>query len=68
MATDLTALAAQVQANTNAKASAIIVLNRLAADFAACKNNPAEIQALSDQLKASSDALAAAVVANTPAA
>ncbi len=62
----LDALAQQVTANTSAEASAIAVLNDLAAKLAAAKNDPVKIQALSDQLKASADALGAAIVANTP--
>ncbi len=64
----LDALAQQVTANTSAETSAITVLNDLAAKLAAAKNDPVKIQALSDQLKASADALGAAIVANTPAA
>lgn len=64
----LDTLAQQVTANTDAEASAVIVLNDLAAKLAAAKNDPVKIQALSDQLKASSDKLAAAIVASTPAA
>jgi hypothetical protein len=65
---DLTALAAQVKTNTDAEASAVTLLATLSADIAAIKNDPVAIQALSDQLKASAATLAAAVVANTPAA
>jgi len=74
----LDALAAQVKANTDAEASAVIVLNgiakRIADAVAAAIANGAtaeELAPVSDEvaaLKASSDALAAAVVANTPAA
>jgi hypothetical protein len=64
---DLTALAAQVKTNTDAEASAVTLLTTLSADIAAIKNDPVAIQAMSDQLKASAAALAAAVVANTPA-
>jgi hypothetical protein len=65
---DLTVLTAQVKANTDAEASAIQLIQGLAAKIAeliASGNDPAEIQALADQLKASADALGAAVVANT---
>lgn len=64
----LDALAQQIQANTDAEASAVTLLNQLSALLAASKNDPAKIQQLSDQLKASATALAAAIVANTPAA
>ena len=65
---DLTILIDQVKANTDAEASAILLIQGLAAKIAellASGTNPAEIQALADQLKASADALGAAVVANT---
>jgi hypothetical protein len=71
-------LAAQVKVNTDAEDSAIKVLNGIAARIdaavaAAIANGAtaAELAPVSDEvtaLKASSDALAAAVVANTPAA
>jgi len=74
----LDSLANQVKANTDAEASAVIVLNGIAGRIqkavdAALANGAteAELQPVSDEvaaLKASSDALAAAVVANTPAA
>lgn len=74
----LDALATQVKASTDAEASAVTVLNgiaaRIAAAVAAATANGAtadELQPVTDEvtaLKASSDALAAAVVANTPAA
>lgn len=73
----LDALAAQVKANTDAEASAVVVLNGLAAriDAAVAKAlangaTAAELQPVSDEvsaLKSSADALSAAIVANTPA-
>lgn len=65
MAADLTALTAQVTANTDVEASAVILINGLAAQLVAAKNDPVAIQALADKLKASADSLAAAVTANT---
>ena len=65
MATDLTVLQAQVQANTDVVASAVTLINGIAAQLEASKNDPVAIQALADSLKASDDALAAAVTANT---
>jgi hypothetical protein len=65
---ELDALKAQVQANTDAEASAIEMINGLAAKIAELASSgatPAELQALSDQLKASADALGAAILANT---
>ena len=64
---DLSVLTAQVTANTDAEASAIQLLSNLSALIASLKNDPVALQALADQLKASGDALAAAIVANTPA-
>lgn len=74
----LDALAAQVKANTDAEAAAVIVLNGIAARIQAAVDaavaggasaaDLAPVQAEVDSLKASSDALSAAVVANTPAA
>jgi len=68
MALDLSALEAEVARDQTVNASAITLLSSLAAQLEALKNDPAAIQALADSLKASQDALAAAVVANTPAA
>ena len=68
MGSDLTALTAQVTANTTVEGSAVTALNGLAAQIASLKNDPVALQGLSDQLKTSSDALAQAIVANTPAA
>jgi hexokinase len=68
MASDLTDLTTQVQAETDAETSAITLLTTLSADIASLKNDPVAIQALSDKLKANAATLAAAVVANTPAA
>jgi hypothetical protein len=69
MAMTLKELEVQVQANTDAEASAITLLEGLSALLAAAiaTGDPAEVQAVADKLKASADALAAAVVANTPA-
>jgi len=73
----LDALAAQVQANTNAEASAVIVLNGIAGRIekavqAAMANGATaeELAPVADEvaaLKTSADSLSAAVVANTPA-
>lgn len=65
---DLTALTAEVTRNSDVDQSAIILLNGLAAQIVALKTDPVALQALADQLKASSTALADAVTANTPAA
>ena len=50
------------------EASAIVLLNGLSAQIASLKNDPVALQALADQLKTSSSALADAITANTPAA
>ncbi|HEY5985736.1 MAG TPA: hypothetical protein VIV12_05030 [Streptosporangiaceae bacterium] len=68
MAMSLDALAAQVQKNTDAEASAVTLLNTLSDLIRSSAADPAKVTALADSLKASSDALAAAIVANTPAA
>ena len=62
---DLAGLTAQVKANTDAEASAILLIQGLADQIAAAGTDPVALQALQDQLKASADALAAAVIANT---
>ena len=74
----LDALAAQVTRNTDAEASAIVVLNGIAGRIQAAVDAAlqggataaelAPVQTEVDALKASSDALAAAVAANTPGA
>lgn len=65
---DLKSLSAQVKANTDVEASAVVLIQGIAAQLEAAKNDPVALQALSDSLKSSADALAAAVTANTPAA
>ena len=68
MAADLTTLQAQVQANTDAEASAVLLLTKLSDMLKAVATDPVKVQALADQLKASADALGASIVANTPSA
>jgi hypothetical protein len=67
MSAELDALTAQVQANTEVEASAVTLIQGLAAQIAANTTDPAALTALSEQLKTSADALAAAITANTPA-
>jgi hypothetical protein len=62
-----TALTAQVTANTSAEASAVLLIQKIAALIQANATSPTQVTALATQLKSSADALAAAVVANTPA-
>jgi hypothetical protein len=66
MASDLTALEAEVARNTEVDQSAIVLLQGLATQIEALKNDPVKLQAFVDSLRGSSDALAAAVTANTP--
>jgi hypothetical protein len=68
MAGELKALEDQVKANTDVEESALALINGIADRIAAAAADPAKLQALSNELKASSDKLAAAVTANTPAA
>lgn len=70
MAGELDALKAQVQRNADVEESAIVLLQGIKAklDAAIAAGDPAAIQALADSLGAETDKLAAAVVANTPAA
>jgi chromosome segregation ATPase len=65
---DLTALTAEVERNTAVDQSAIALLNGLAAQIEALKTDPVALQNLADTMRGSSDELAAAVAANTPAA
>jgi altronate dehydratase len=67
MAADLTVLKAQVQQNTDLEKSAITLIEGIAQQLADAKNDPAAVQGIIDELKASSSALAAAIAANTPA-
>lgn len=65
---ELDALKAQVTETTTIEQSAITLLQGLAAQIEALKNDPAALAALANDLHSSSDALAAAVQANTPPA
>ena len=67
MATDLTQLENEVTRNQEVDQSAIVLLNGLSAKIEELKDNPAALQDLANRLRSSSDQLAAAVVANTPA-
>lgn len=68
MSVQLDALTAEVARNTAVDESAITLLNGLAAQIIELKTDPVALQALADSLQGSSNALAAAVIANTPAA
>lgn len=65
--TDLTALTAQVQANTDIEQSAILLIKGLADQIAAAGTDSVAIADLVSKLKVSATALAAAITANTPA-
>jgi|GEM_PF-6842707 len=66
--TALTDLQAQVAAETTVTASAITLINGIPALLAAQGVSPDQVEAVAQSLKTQSDALAAAVTANTPAA
>lgn len=72
MSAQLDALAAAVAANTTVTGSAIELLNglhdQLVALLAQETIDPAQVQALADDLSAQTQALAAAITENTPAA
>lgn len=59
-------LRAEVERNSSVDASAITLLQTLADKIEQIKASPTELQALVESLRAQSDTLAAAVVANTP--
>jgi hypothetical protein len=65
---DFTALHEEIEANGDAVSSAIALLNDLATRVADAADDPDEIRAIAAELGGQSEALAAAVVANTPAA
>jgi hypothetical protein len=65
---DLTALTAQVKANTDAEDAAVLLLNQLSALIISNANDPAALAQLATDLKSHADTLAAAIVANTPQA
>lgn len=68
MSKELDDLTAKVAHNTEVEQSAITLIQEMAAQIAAVKDDPAAIAALAAQLDAQASALAAAVAANTPAA
>lgn len=67
MSAELDSLTAAVTENTSVDQSAITLLQDLAAKIQAAANDPAAITALATDLRASSQQLADAIVANTPA-
>jgi len=67
MTIELDTLTTEVEENTVAVDSAIALIEGIAAQLVAIKDDPAKILALANTLDATSAKLAAAVVANTPA-
>ena len=60
-------MTAQVTANSAAIDSAVVLINGIADRITAAGVDPVKLNALTTELKMKDDALAAAVVANTPA-
>lgn len=67
MSVEFDQLTAQVKANSDLLDSATALINGIAARIDAAGVDPAKLAALSSELKAKDDVLAAAVLANTPA-
>jgi hypothetical protein len=65
---ELDDLTAQVKATDDAQQSALVLINGIADRLAAAGTDPVKLAALTADLKTNSDALAAAVTANTPPA
>ena len=68
MSVEFDAMASQVQANSDAIDSAIVLINGIADRITAAGVDPTKLQALTTELQSKDAALAAAVVANTPVA
>ena len=68
MSVEMDALVTQAKANTDAEAAAVTLLNTLAASITAAAGDKAATLKLATDLNASSTALGAAIVADTPAA
>lgn len=67
MANELEVLTAEVAENKTVIGSAVVLLQGLKEKLDAAIGNPAALAALSAELSTTTDALAAAVAANTPA-
>lgn len=61
-------LKAKVDATIEVEKAAVVLIQGIAAQLAAAKNDPAAIQALADSLDSEAGELSAAITANTPAA
>jgi cell division septum initiation protein DivIVA len=68
MSAELDRVEAQVKNNTDAEQSAILLLGQLSDLIRQNATDPARLNKMADDLDASKQKLAAAVVANTPAA
>jgi hypothetical protein len=68
MSKELDSLTAEVQATVTLEQSAITLINGLAAQIVALKDDPAALQALSESLTTQATALSVAITANTPPA
>ena len=66
MTKELDVLQAAVEENTSLDNSIITLVDGLAVQIAALKDDPAKLAALAASLKASSAAISAAITANTP--
>ncbi len=67
MALDRSRLSSEIAENNSAIQSAVTLINQIAQELRDAAGNQDAVNALADQLDAQSNALAAAVVANTPA-
>lgn len=68
MSIELDNLTSQVKANSDTLDSAVALINGIADRITAAGVDPVKLNALTAELKAKDDLLAAAVVANTPQA
>jgi chromosome segregation ATPase len=68
MSKELDDLTAQVAASESVENSALVLIQGIAAQLAEAGTDPAKLSALTTSLKASADALSAAVTQNTPSA
>ena len=67
MSVELDALVAQVAQNTSVEASAVQLIQGLAAQIVAAQADPAKLADLTGKLQSSASALAQAITSNTPA-
>jgi hypothetical protein len=68
MASDLTEITKRVTETRDAEDAAVLLLGDLKTRLDSAGTDPVALKALSDQLGSGKDALAAAIVANTPVA